>query len=552
MMMMDGEAEFSASREEMESLVLDEPISSSSPSNKLNGKPSAGIHPLSHPLAARDDDLLYSTSSSVEASQNPNFHSVNSYLDSPSFEDSIVNSFDSLNGDSNGHWSPELISGSSEYIRISVSDPHKEQEVSNSLVPGGNYYYTYLITTKTNATDFGGSEFSVRRRFKDVVTLADRLAESYRGYFIPLRPDKNVMESQVMQKQDFVEQRRVALEKYLRKLAEHPAIRKSDELKIFLQAQGRLPLPKTTDLTSRVLDGAVKLPKQLFGDSYNGAVDISEVTKPAKGGRDLYRMFRELKQSVANDWGGPKPPLDEDDKEFLEKKQKLQDFEYRLADISKQAESFVKAQLEIGETMGELGLSLIKLTKFETEQAVYDSQRVRAAFMKNGSTAIVKASRLYRGLNGQTMKHLDKLHDYLGIMVAANNAFADRSSALLMVQTLSTDMSSLYSKIEKLEVASSKVFGGDRSRSRKIEELKETARITEDAKSCAVREYERIKDNNTNEFQRLDKEIQDDFLNMLKGYVANQAGYAEKMANVWEKVAEDLQGYAKESTANVR
>uniref|UniRef100_A0A7N0RIF4 PX domain-containing protein n=1 Tax=Kalanchoe fedtschenkoi TaxID=63787 RepID=A0A7N0RIF4_KALFE len=544
MMEVQGEDPLSASREDMESLVLDEPTSYSSPSAKLNGHSAAGIHPLSHPLASRDLDLLLSPSS-----QNPNFDSVDSYLDSPFDADAVVKSIDSPNGDTNGHWSPKPVSGSSEYIMISVSDPLKEQqEVSSSLVPGGNYYYTYMITTRTNATDFGGSEFRVRRRFKDVVTLADRLAESYRGYFIPLRPDKNVMESQVMQKQDFVEQRRVALEKYLRKLAEHPAIRKSDELRVFLQVQGKLPLPKTTDVTSRVLDGAVKLPKQLFGESYNGAVDISEVTQPAKGGRDLFRMFRELKQSVANDWGGPKPFVDEEDKEFLEKKQKLRDFEHLLADVSNQAEILVKAQLEIGETMGELGLSFIKLTKFETDQAMHDSQRVRAGFMKNGSTATVKASRLYRDLNGQTMKHLDKLHDYLGVMVAANSAFSDRSSALLTVQTLSTDLSSLYTKIEKLEAASSKVFGGDRSRSRKIEELKETARITEDAKSCAVREYERIKVNNKNELQRLDKEIQDDFLNMLEGYVANQAGYAEKMSAVWEKVAENLQEYAKESS----
>lgn len=87
----------------------------------------------------------------------------------------------------------------------------------------------------------------------------------------------------------------------------------------------------------------------------------------------------------------------------------------------------------------------------------------------------------------------DKLHEYLGMMLAVNNAFSDRSSALLTVQTLLSELSSLHSRIEKLEVASSKIFGGDRSRIRKIEELKETVKMTEDAKSCAVKEYERIK-----------------------------------------------------------
>ena len=74
-------------------------------------------------------------------------------------------------------------------------------------------------------------------------------------------------------------------------------------------------------------------------------------------------------------------------------------------------------------------------------------------------------------------------------MLAVNNAFSDRSSAFLTVQTLLSELSSLHSRIEKLEAASAKIFGGDTSRIRKIKNL----RVTENAKSSAVREYERIK-----------------------------------------------------------
>lgn len=78
-------------------------------------------------------------------------------------------------------------------------------------------------------------------------------------------------------------------------------------------------------------------------------------------------------------------------------------------------------------------------------------------------------------------------------MLAVNNAYSDRSNALLTVQTLLSELSNLSYRIEKLEAAASKIFGGDRSRVRKIEELKETMRVTDEAKNCAVREYERIK-----------------------------------------------------------
>lgn len=78
-------------------------------------------------------------------------------------------------------------------------------------------------------------------------------------------------------------------------------------------------------------------------------------------------------------------------------------------------------------------------------------------------------------------------------MLAVQSGFSDRASALLTVQTLMSDLSSLHSKVEKLEAASSKIFGGDQSRLQKLEELKGKISITEDSKSCAVREYKRIK-----------------------------------------------------------
>ncbi|EFH44760.1 hypothetical protein ARALYDRAFT_915832 [Arabidopsis lyrata subsp. lyrata] len=81
-------------------------------------------------------------------------------------------------------------------------------------------------------------------------------------------------------KQEFLEQRRVVLEKYSRRLYAHPVIRNSEEWKVFLQVQGKLPLPMGTNVASRMLDGVVKLPKQLFGDGRASAVPVHEVVQP--------------------------------------------------------------------------------------------------------------------------------------------------------------------------------------------------------------------------------------------------------------------------------
>lgn len=426
---------------------------------------------------------------------------------------------------------------------ITVSNPRKEQETSslassnnNSFVPGGNTHVSYLITTRTNIPQFGGllsspltppSEFRTRRRFKDVVNLSQCLSESFRGFFIPPRPDKSVVESQVMYKQEFVEQRREALEKYLRRLAAHPAIRRSNELRAFLQVHGALPLPPPTADETR-----------------------SEVMQPAKGGggggRDLLKIIKELKQSVAIDWVGSRSPAAvQEDKVFLEKKEKLHQLEQQLSNTTQLSESLVKAQQDIGQTMGELGLAFIKLAKFENGTTMLNSQRIRAADMKAVATAAVKASRLYRELNTQTVKHADTLHEYLGFMSAVHSALSDRSSALLTVQTLASELLSLHKKAEKLEAPSSNLFGGDRTRPRKIEQLKETMRVTEEAKQCAVQRYQQIKENNKSEIERFDSERRADFLNMLKGLATSQVDYAEKIADVWTKVAEETSCYAK-------
>ncbi|KAG6418489.1 hypothetical protein SASPL_120693 [Salvia splendens] len=59
--------------------------------------------------------------------------------------------------------------------------------------------------------------------------------------------------------------------------------------------------------------------------------------------------------------------------------------------------------------------------------------------------------------------------------------------------------------------------------------------------------YSRMQENNKTELERLEKEKHDDFVNMLKGLIVNQAGYAEKMANVWETVAEETSAYIRKS-----
>lgn len=201
------------------------------------------------------DHLLFS--SSFVDRQSPN-SSFNAFLDPMSLAEAIFFSDSSANGHESPHL-PRLPNLGAPITSLSRYRTPKKRRNYPTPLSQVEPRITRIFSrgrTFTNTEDPGPvSVFSARRRFKDVFTLSDRLSESYMGFFIPLRPDKSVVEGLVMAKQEFVEQRRASLEKYLRRLAANRMILQSEELRVILEMRGKLPLAKSIDVASSVIDG---------------------------------------------------------------------------------------------------------------------------------------------------------------------------------------------------------------------------------------------------------------------------------------------------------
>ncbi|KAF3339755.1 sorting nexin 2B-like protein [Carex littledalei] len=139
---------------------------------------------------------------------------------------------------------------------------------------------------------------------------------------------------QVVQRHDFVEQRRNSLNKYLHRLAAHPIVGCSEEH--CAPSCGTLQqlhlIPKQTMRRIQRRGCRCQVIFKVVRDGLVGSV-------PVKGGTDFFGMLSNIKQTLVNRWGGGgsvtgSRMLEED--EFLLKQAKVLDLAQQLTTISQQ------------------------------------------------------------------------------------------------------------------------------------------------------------------------------------------------------------------------
>jgi hypothetical protein len=122
------------------------------------------------------------------------------------------------------------------YNKIIVSEPMLIQ-TQNFLISSAPYW-SYQITSSL-ANNQG--TWLVRRRFRHVVALEDRLRQSCLGSILPPRPEKHAAraleEASTQQSAEFAMQRAKEMESYLNALAVHPVVGQAQELRLFLGLQ---------------------------------------------------------------------------------------------------------------------------------------------------------------------------------------------------------------------------------------------------------------------------------------------------------------------------
>ncbi|QNP98968.1 Sorting nexin-4 [Yarrowia lipolytica] len=118
------------------------------------------------------------------------------------------------------------------YIDSVVSDPAKDLDGTQ------NAHITYLVTTKSNNTQFSNKEFRVRRRFSDFVFLYNCLNNEFQACVVPPLPDKQRLEYIRGDRfsTEFTVKRAASLTRFLSRIAHHPLLKRSKYYHAFLES----------------------------------------------------------------------------------------------------------------------------------------------------------------------------------------------------------------------------------------------------------------------------------------------------------------------------
>jgi len=270
---------------------------------------------------------------------------------------------------------PHIMSHDGSGIRFDVT-------VTQPTKSGNGYqaYVVYKVTCKTNLEQYSSSEIIVNRRFNHFVWLHIQLQEQYPCYFIPALPDKSGIDPYFNRfDAEFIERRRWALQQFLFRLVNHPIIRTSKPLQIFIEGN----------------EDAMKLPEE---------------KKPSLFG------------SLFKDIGAPKVPKSMQDPEFAEMALYIKELEDQLFEVHKFVERMVLRRRDFGSSLGELGLTLITMGTHEEKTGEEEAATTSKSFHDLGSCCDHLAINIQEQVKDEMEKTVFVLEEWLRIMEGAKEA----------------------------------------------------------------------------------------------------------------------------------
>lgn len=374
------------------------------------------------------------------------------------------------------------------FLSVSVTDPVK-------LGNGVQAYISYRVITRTNLPEYQGPEKIVIRRYSDFVWLRDRLAEKYKGIFIPPLPEKSAVEK-FRFSAEFIEMRRQALDIFVNRIASHPDLQQSEDLKIFLQ--------EDEDTMERARSQEIGIFKK----------------KPA----DLMQIFKDVQSKVSDVVLGKEKPVEESTPEYEKLKHYIFELEDHLAEAQKQAFRLVKRHRELGQSLSDFGKAVKLLGACE-------GNSLGKAFSDLGAKSELLSIKLEKEAHELLMNFEEPLKDYVRAVQSIKATMADRANAFRQQCELAET-----TRLKEINLDKLMLIRSDRVGEAEIE-YKELKVESEEA----TRRFETIVRLMNEEIVRFQEQKTSDIGLAFHEFAKGQAKLANDIADAWRSLLPKLE-----------
>nr|TKW17863.1 hypothetical protein SEVIR_5G396200v2 [Setaria viridis] len=359
---------------------------------------------------------------------------------------------------------------------------------------GVQAYISYRVFTKTNLPEFEGPEKIVIRRYSDFEWLHDRLAERYKGIFIPPLPEKNAVEKFRFSK-EFIELRRQALDLFINRIASHPELKQSEVLRVFLQAD------------EEKMDRARSYETGIF-------------KKPS----DFLQMFKDVQSKVSDVVLGKEKPVEESTPEYEKLKNYIFELENHLAEAQKQAYRLVKRHRELGQSLAEFGKAIKLLGACEGDV-------MEKVFSEVGSKSEMLSIKLQREADNLLFNFEEPLKDYVRAVQSIKATMMDRANAFRQHFDLDQERKYKELNLEKLKFMNPEKYAEAEFEFRELKADSEEA----------TKKFEHIVRIMNEELARFQEQKTADIGLAFHEFAKGQAKLAKDIADAWRSILPKLE-----------
>jgi sorting nexin-1/2 len=379
---------------------------------------------------------------------------------------------------------------------------------------------------------------AVMRRYSDFLWLYERLHTERPGAIVPPLPEKQPVGRFSPQ---FVEERRVHLERFLRRVAVHPELQDTTGLDLFLRADDMaFNAAKNSKTAGVVMNASMMQQSQYGGGGMNMGMigsmgnNMMQAGGSAKKAEGIKRWFAETKTSMTGDL--VKSP---DDDIFDEINRYINGLDNQMKNISLQASGLVRKGKEIANGLFEFGLAFNLLGQSEADA-------LGSALSCMGETAdrlsVLSAEHAER----EMAQFEEPLQDYIKMIHAAKLAIQRRSEKRLSFSTCLSEVESKVTQLNKLRMqigSEGKAYSTEMSL-RRAQEASDIARDEfADCSQRVLREVDRFK-----------REKAEDMRRTVLDYIKLQVEYNKRMEQVWSTLVpklEEVQTLANNNNSNI-